>query len=41
VQAGQEGAIAQEVKAAMQDPVRQLLEQLRKAKQHEQRLSYA
>jgi hypothetical protein len=41
VQAGREGAIAQEVKAAMQDPVRQLLEQLRKAKQHEQRLSYA
>jgi hypothetical protein len=41
VQAGQEGAIAQEVQRAMQDPIRQLLDQLKKAKQQEQRLSYA
>jgi hypothetical protein len=41
VQAGQEGAIAREVQKAMQDPIRQLLDQLKKAKLHEQRLSYA
>jgi hypothetical protein len=40
VPVGQEGAIGREIEAALQDPVRQLLEQLRKAKDEEQRLSY-
>jgi hypothetical protein len=41
VQAGQEGAIAREVQKALQDPIRDLLEQLKKAKQYESRLAYA
>jgi hypothetical protein len=41
VPAGQEGAIAAQVERAMQDPIRRLLEELKKARAHEQRLSYA
>lgn len=39
--AGQEGAIGREVERALQDPIRSLLEQLKKARSEEQRLSYA
>jgi hypothetical protein len=41
VPAGQERAIATQVERAMQDPIRRLLEELKKARAHEQRLSYA
>jgi hypothetical protein len=41
VPAGEEGRITKEVQKAMQDPVKQLLDQLKKAKSQEQRLSYA
>lgn len=41
VQSGQEGAIAQEVQRAIEDPIRKLLDQLKQARQYESRLSYA
>lgn len=39
--AGQEGAIGREVQRAMQDPIRNLLEQLKRARNEEARLAYA
>ncbi len=41
VAAGQEGAVGREVQRAMQDPIRHLLDQLKKAKHEEGRLAYA
>jgi hypothetical protein len=41
VPASEGGAIAREVEKALQDPIRSLLDKLKKAKLHEQRLSYA
>jgi hypothetical protein len=41
VQTGNETAVASEVQRALRDPIRKLLEELKKAKLHEQRLSYA
>lgn len=40
-QAGQEAALGREIQRAMQDPIRNLLEQLRRAKDEEARLAYA
>jgi hypothetical protein len=40
VDAGQGGAIAREVQRAMQDPINTILQQLRRAKDEERRLSY-
>lgn len=39
--AGQEGALGREIQRALQDPIRNLLEQLRRAKDEEARLAYA
>lgn len=41
VETGQEGTIGREVERALQDPIRKLLEQLKKARNEEARLSYA
>ena len=40
VSADKAGAVAQEVKAALQDPVRQLLDQIKAARNYESRLGY-
>jgi hypothetical protein len=40
VPAGQEGTVEREVKRAMQDPIKQLLEQVKAARAYELRLGY-
>jgi methyl-accepting chemotaxis protein len=41
VEAGKEGEVARQVERALRDPIAHLLDQLKKAKQHEGRLAYA